>query len=93
MKYWVSSVTVAFVPAIVRVSSNNIYIYGWLTLGLFIAYVCAAIWSIVVSIIFLREQGPNNEARVMITRRHVSYICVNIFCQSYNMISKVTTNK
>ena len=28
----------------------------------------------------------------MITRRHITYIVVNILCQSYNMISKVESN-
>ena len=31
-------------------------------------------------------------ARKMIVRRHISYIILNVLCQVYNMVSKVTNN-
>ena len=34
----------------------------------------------------------SSESRILLTWRHLSYIVVNVACQSYNVLSKITTN-
>ena len=66
--------------------------YGWFIVTSFIVYIVIAIWSIYYAFKHLSRPGMSSVARGMIKRRHVSYIVVNVLCQTYNVLSKVTTN-
>ena len=94
--YWVVSSLISLVPAIIRVycmkQYQNEYLYGWIICDTFLVYLVIAIWSIYYAFKHLSRPGMSSTARGMITRRHISYIVVNILCQTYNIMSKVTTN-
>ena len=68
------------------------YIYGWIIVYSFAFYLVIATWSIYYAFKHLSRPGMSSGARGMITRRHMSYIIVNVACQSYNVLSKITTN-
>lgn len=55
----------------------------------FVVYMLIALYSSCVAIVALRKPGISSDARKMIFRRHVSYIAVNILCQSYNIFGQV----
>ena len=66
--------------------------YGYLVLTAFGVYLISACASAFYALRFLNRPGISTTARRMIVRRHLSYIIMNIFCQMYNMVSKITTN-
>lgn len=94
--YIVVSILLSITPAFIRTYALRHqfgeYLYGWIIIISFIVYVLIAIWSIFYAFKFLNRPGMSSTARVMITRRHVSYIVANILCQAYNVFSKFTTN-
>ena len=66
--------------------------YGWLIVDAFIVYLVVAIASIYYAFKHLNKPGMSSESRILLTRRHISYILANVACQTYNVFSKFTTN-
>lgn len=66
--------------------------YGWIVIVTFIVYLVVATVSIYYAFKHLSKPGMSSESRVLLTRRHISYILANVACQTYNVFSKVTTN-
>ena len=94
--YITSSVMLSLFPGVIRsmglAKSSNQFAYGWIIITFFIAYLCIAFFSIYYAWRHLNRPGMSSEARGMIARRHISYIFMNVLCQSYNVFSKFTTN-
>ena len=94
--YISGSVVWSLVPAFLRsqflAHDKHVYLYGWIIVSSFSAYLVIAIWSIYYAFRHLSRPGMSSGVRGVITRRHILYIVLNIACQSYNILSKVTTN-
>ena len=98
-RYWIYltvSVLLSIFPGIVRsifmANSRSPFVYGWLIVGSFFFYIVVAIYSIYYALKHLKRPGMSSESRVLLMRRHISYIVMNVLCQTYNVLSKITTN-
>jgi hypothetical protein len=88
--YYFIVVSAAMVPSIVREIQfdESPAAYGFVVVVVFIIYVLIALYSAFAAYQALKRPGMSQTARMMIIRRHISYIIVNITCQLYTIISK-----
>ena len=78
--------TLPLVPFFFR---HDVDIYQLVVLVYFLVYILIAFYSSIVAFVELRKPGMSSAARKMIINRHISYMVVNILCQSYNMFGQI----
>ena len=84
--YITLALTLPFIPFFFR---HNAKLYQTVVAVYFLMYILVAFYSAFVAIVELRKPGMSSAARKMIINRHISYIVVNIMCQSYNMVGQI----
>ena len=89
--YLATAITLPIFPAMIREVSFDWAAtnYGRPLSILYLLEIAIAIFSIAYSIWFLRKSGINGKVLKTIIFRHVCYIIVNIFCQTYAIGSRI----
>ena len=86
-RYWIYltvSVGTSLIPGFLRskllAKYHSQYLYGWFIVYTFGMYLAIAIVSIYYAFKHLNKPGMSSESRILLTRRHISYIVVNVAC-------------